>query len=218
MSAQPILTYDDYIALPEDGPRYELYDGRLIVMPPTSPCHQAVIVNLFIAVAGHVWRHGLGDVCPAPIDVLLSRITVLQPDLVYLDAAGPGLLTEGPIVGTPTLVVEVLAPPTDAWDRGVKQALYARYGVPYYWIVDRRRDPSRSFVSAESHTRWSPGSTRGRVRPCRRWPGSRSIPPPSGRNPSPDARAAERLRSPLVAPSRDIIAISARRATAWPRS
>jgi Uma2 family endonuclease len=136
MSAQPILTYDDYIALPEDGPRYELYDGRLIVMPPTSPCHQAVIVNLFIAVAGHVWRHGLGDVCPAPIDVLLSRITVLQPDLVYLDAAGPGLLTEGPIVGTPTLVVEVLAPPTDAWDRGVKQALYARYGVPYYWIVD----------------------------------------------------------------------------------
>ena len=32
MSARAILTYDDYIALPEDGPRYELYEGELIVM------------------------------------------------------------------------------------------------------------------------------------------------------------------------------------------
>jgi len=136
MSAQPILTYDDYIALPEDGPRYELYEGELIVMPATSPRHQAVIVNLFIAVAQHVWGHGLGDVSPAPIDVILSRITVVQPDLVYVDTAGPGIVTDGGIEGTPTLVVEVLSPSTEARDRGVKQALYARYGVPFYWIAD----------------------------------------------------------------------------------
>lgn len=136
MSAQPILTYDDYIALPEDGPRYELYEGELIVMPATSPRHQAVIVNLFIAVAQHVWGHGLGDVSPASVDVILSRITVVQPDLVYVDTAGPGILTDGGIEGTPTLVVEVLSPSTEARDRGVKQALYARYGVPFYWIVD----------------------------------------------------------------------------------
>jgi len=136
MSARPILTYDDYIALLEDGARYELHEGELIAMPATTPRHQAVIVNLFIAVAQHVWGHGLGDVCPAPIDVILSCITVVQPDLVYVDTAGPGILTDGGIEGTPTLVVEVLSPSTEARDRCVKQALYALYGVPFYWIVD----------------------------------------------------------------------------------
>jgi Uma2 family endonuclease len=135
MSAQSILTYDDYIALPEDGPRYELYEGELIVMPAPSPRHQAVIVNLFMAVAEHVYRHGLGEVFPSPIDVILSRITVVQPDLVYVDTAGPGIVTEGGIEGTPPLVVEVLSPSTGARDRGVKQALYARYGVSFYWIA-----------------------------------------------------------------------------------
>ena len=135
MSAQPLLTYDDYIALPEDGPRYELYEGELIVMPATTPRHQAVLVNLFIAVAQHVWGKGLGEVSPAPIDVILSRVTVVQPDLVYVDTAKPGISDCG-IDGAPTLVVEVLSPSTEARDRGVKQALYARYGVPFYWIVD----------------------------------------------------------------------------------
>jgi Uma2 family endonuclease len=59
----------------------------------------------------------------------------VQPDLVYVDTAGPGIVTEGGIEGTPPLVVEVLSPSTDARDRGVKQALYARYGVPFYWIA-----------------------------------------------------------------------------------
>jgi len=68
--------------------------------------------------------------------VILSRITVLQPDLVYVERARLGIVTERAIEGAPTLVVEVLSPSTDARDRGVKQALYARYGVPFYWIVD----------------------------------------------------------------------------------
>ncbi len=61
---------------------------------------------------------------------------MLQPDLVYVETARLGIVTERAIEGTPTLVVEVLAPSTDARDRGVKQALHARYGVPFYWIVN----------------------------------------------------------------------------------
>jgi Uma2 family endonuclease len=45
-------------------------------------------------------------------------------------------VTERAIEGAPTLVVEVLSSSTSARDRGIKQALYARYGVPYYWIVE----------------------------------------------------------------------------------
>jgi Uma2 family endonuclease len=136
MSARVILTYDDYAALPEDGRRYELYEGELIVTPAPRPRHQSVIGNLHLLMAEHVRQHGLGEVYLSPIDVILSRVTVLQPDLVYLDAARLGIVTERAIEGAPTLVVEVLSPSTDARDRSVKQALYARHGVPYSRIVD----------------------------------------------------------------------------------
>lgn len=136
MSARVILTYDDYAALPDDGRRYELYEGELIMTPSPRPRHQVVIGNLHMLMAEHVRAHGLGQVYLSPIDVILSRITVLQPDLVYIERARLEIVTERAIEGAPTLVVEVLSPSTDARDRGVKQALYARYGVPFYWIVD----------------------------------------------------------------------------------
>src|SRR5713226_200939 len=136
MSARVILTYDDYAALPDDGRRYELYEGELIVTPAPRTRHQVVIGNLHMLMAEHVRHHGLGEVFLSPIDVILSRISVVQADLVYVETARLGIVTERAIEGAPTLVVEVLSPSTDARDRGVKQALYARYGVPYYWIVD----------------------------------------------------------------------------------
>ena len=137
MSARVILTYDDYAALPDDGRRYELYEGELIVMSPSPrPRHQTVIGNLYVLMAEHVRGRGLGEVYLSPIDVILSRITVLQPDLVYIERDRLGIVSERAIEGAPTLVVEVLSPSTDARDRGVKRAHYARYRVPFYWIVD----------------------------------------------------------------------------------
>jgi Uma2 family endonuclease len=137
MSARVILTYDDYAALPDDGRRYELYEGELIEMTPSPrPRHQTVVGNLHALMVGHVRGRGLGEVYLSPIDVILSRITVLQPDLVYIERVRLGIVTERAIEGAPTLVVEVLSPSTDARDRGVKLRLYARYRVPFYWIVD----------------------------------------------------------------------------------
>lgn len=136
MSARVTLTYDDYAALPEDGNRYELHEGELVMTPSPRTRHQSVIGNLHLLMAGHVRRHALGEVYVSPIDVILSRITVLQPDLVYVETGRLGVVTERAIEGAPTLVVEVLSPSTGARDRGAKQALYAQYGVPYYWIVD----------------------------------------------------------------------------------
>jgi len=136
MSARVILTYDDYAALPENGRRYELYEGELVLNPSPRPRHQVVIGNLYVLLAEHVRGHRLGEVYLSPIDVILSRITVLQPDIVYVDPTRLEIVTERAIEGAPTLVVEVLSPSTDARDRGAKLALYARYGIPFYWIVD----------------------------------------------------------------------------------
>src|SRR5688572_30750960 len=114
MSARVILTYDDYAALPDDGRRYELYEGELVMTPSPRTRHQVVIGNLHVLMREHVLGRGLGEVFLSPIDVILSRITVLQPDLVYVASGRLAVVTERAIEGAPTLVVEVLSPSTDA--------------------------------------------------------------------------------------------------------
>ena len=131
-----ILTYKDYEALPADGRRYELHDGELAVTPSPSPKHQEVSLNLAVVLHQHVKTRALGKVFEAPIDCILSDISVVQPDIVYIEVARLSTVTGRGIEGPPTLVIEILSPSTGQIDRGVKFQLYARYGVPYYWIVD----------------------------------------------------------------------------------
>jgi Uma2 family endonuclease len=130
------VTYRDYAALPDDGRRYEIHDGELSVTPAPSPWHQLTLGELSDAVRRHVKAHALGIVLFAPVDVILADTTVVQPDLVYLDHGGIGRLSQRGVEGAPVLVAEVLSPATAQTDRTTKLRLYARHGVPYYWIVD----------------------------------------------------------------------------------
>ncbi|MBI4587723.1 MAG: Uma2 family endonuclease [Candidatus Rokubacteria bacterium] len=136
MGTRVILTYKDYEALPADGRRYELHEGELSVTPAPSPKHQETGGNLLIVLSQHVKARGLGKVFVSPIDCILSDITVVQPDLVYVETGRLSAITTRGIEGPPTLVIEILSPSTIQIDRGVKVQLYARHGVPYYWIVD----------------------------------------------------------------------------------
>ena len=77
----------------------------------------------------------LGEVFPAPVDVLLSPLTVVQPDLVFVAQGRRDIITERAIEGPPDLVVEILSPTTAEHDRQQKAQIYARYGIPHYWIV-----------------------------------------------------------------------------------
>lgn len=131
-----VLTYEDFAALPNDGKRYELHEGELSVTPAPSPLHQGVLGNLFLILAPYVRSLGRGELLLSPLDCIMSDITVVEPDLVYLDEARRGLISRRAVEGAPTLAVEILSPSTAHIDRRTKMALYARYGVEYYWIVD----------------------------------------------------------------------------------
>jgi Uma2 family endonuclease len=130
------LTYEDYCALPDDGRRYELHDGELSVTPAPNVAHQRISRDLFALLHAHVQRTGLGEVLYAPLDTILSRTTVLQPDILFIATEHAGRVSARGIEGAPTLAVEILSPSTAAIDRETKLRLYARHGVPYYWIVD----------------------------------------------------------------------------------
>ncbi len=131
-----VLTYQDYAALPSDGRRYEIHEGELSVTPAPGTTHQRVILRLVVALEGYVRARRLGEVFVAPFDVILSDTTIVQPDITYVATDRTERVSERGIEGAPTLVVEILSPSTSQIDRQTKMQLYARCGIPWYWIVD----------------------------------------------------------------------------------
>jgi Uma2 family endonuclease len=148
-----VLTYKDYEALPTDGRRYEIHEGELSVTPAPSPQHQRVSRNLFRILDAHVKATGLGEVLYAPLDVILSDTSIVQPDLVYLERTRLGAVSDRGVEGPPTLVVEIISPSTTVIDRSTKHQLYARHGVPFFWLVDPEARMVEAFVlGSEGYT------------------------------------------------------------------
>lgn len=140
-----VWTYDDYAQLPENGApelqthiHYELIAGELIVSPAPNFYHQKIVAELLTAIANHVKQNALGVVVTSPVDVVLSATDTPQPDLIFISNERRGIITEANVQGAPDLVVEIISPTSDRRDRQTKFELYARSGVPFYWIVDPR--------------------------------------------------------------------------------
>jgi len=136
--APRVWTYKDYVCIPEDGYRYEVLWGELIMPPSPTAGHQRVLGNLFSALHQHVTAHDLGAVYIAPLDVVLSEHNVLQPDILFISKERLDIVTETHVAGSPDLVIEVLSPGTAAADRGRRMDAYAAFGVAHCWLVDPR--------------------------------------------------------------------------------
>jgi Uma2 family endonuclease len=134
------LTYDDLQEMPDDGFRYEIIDGELIVNPAPTGGHQRIFLRLGRLLDDYAREFQAGDVFLAPFDVQFSRFDAVQPDIVFISAAHPRVSNEDNSIDfTPELVVEIISPSSRRNDRIRKMALYARSGVPEYWIVDPER-------------------------------------------------------------------------------
>ena len=129
-------TYDLYAALPEDGKRYEVVDGVLYMSPSPGDFHQKICLLVAHYLLTHVMLAGLGQVRPAPFDVELAPDTVVQPDVMVVLNARLARITPSRIKGAPDLVIEVLSPATEKYDRTEKRNAYERAGVTEYWLVD----------------------------------------------------------------------------------
>lgn len=131
------FTYKDYKSLPEsETKRYELLEGELIVVPSPTTYHQQISRRMEFLLLNHVEDNDLGEVLNAPLDVVLSGEDVVQPDILFISRERSNIITEEDIKGSPDLIIEILSPGTENYDRGYKKTLYARHGVKEYWIVD----------------------------------------------------------------------------------
>jgi len=131
---QPV-SYDMYMKMPDDGARYEIVDGNLEMMSPApSTTHQAVSGELEFILKQSCKSDYL--IFHAPVDVILSKTNVLQPDILLIHRSRLEIVTEHGIEGPPDLVVEILSPGSRSRDKITKMKTYAKYDVPEYWIVD----------------------------------------------------------------------------------
>ena len=130
------MTYDEYCLLPEDGKQYELFDGELVMTPSPSREHQWIVGKLYYRLMDHVERNALGKAYIAPLDTIFDPYTTLQPDILFVRKERLAEVERERIEGTPDLVVEVLSPSTFHKDLRRKMAVYSRFGVREYWIVD----------------------------------------------------------------------------------
>lgn len=130
------ITFEEYRALPGDGPRYELINGELYMSPAPKAIHQFVVGELFAALRDHVRPDRRGIVMLAPFDVRIADYTAVQPDLLFFTAENRDALGRDFASGIPDLIVEVLSASNRRMDLIVKRAIYAQRGIPEYWIVD----------------------------------------------------------------------------------
>ncbi|MFG1909355.1 Uma2 family endonuclease [Kribbella sp. NPDC048928] len=111
----------------QDGRRYEIVDGRLLITGPQPPAHHAAVIALMVQ---------LKHACPPDLMVAVGSVpfrptpsTTLRPDLLVCRRTAP--VTEPPL-----LAVEVLSPTTRTTDVVLKRALYEQHHVPHYWLLD----------------------------------------------------------------------------------
>lgn len=126
------FTVDDLADMPDDGRRYEVLDGTLLVSPAPRWEHQAAVAAL---------HRVLDEACPPSLFVFgpsppvrRTPHTSLRPDLCV--ARREDLVRGARYRGTPVLVAEVLTPSSVGVDRMLKRHAYERLGVPFYWLVD----------------------------------------------------------------------------------
>ncbi len=168
---QPIAgwTVAEVLQLPDDGKRYEVVDGELLVSPAPSLPHQETVWRLARSLASYVDAQGIGRVLLSPADLEFDERTLVQPDLFVaplIDGRRPRSWKE---IRSLILAVEVLSPSTARADRQIKRRRYQRHGVAEYWIVD---------LDARLVERWRPADERPEILAERlEWQPTGEIPP-----------------------------------------
>ena len=145
-------TVDEVLAFPNDGNRYELVHGELLVTPSPNQPHQVVLGDLYFTLRQYLRPYqDIARVFFSPADIIWGDEYV-QPDLFVVPA--------GEVTGdwrkcqTLWLAVEVLSPSSARYDRVTKRKLYQERGVAMYWVVD---------IDARMIEVWRPGDDRPEI-------------------------------------------------------
>ncbi len=121
--------------LPDDGNRYELVNGELLVSPAPSMVHQRAALALAFRLRDYAGGLGL-EVFVAPTAIRYSEKTEVQPDVLVIVRPKTILGMKYGEGRDMVLAIEVLSPYSRRADRVIKREEFQRRGLRDYWIVD----------------------------------------------------------------------------------
>lgn len=142
-STRKRISYGEYENIVKiSDQRYELINGEIYLQASPSFKHQVILGEVF-GYLRDLFRDHSCRVLSAPLDVHLKGYAekftedpnVVQPDLMII-CDEENVSEEGKYEGVPTLVVEIISPPTRSKDMITKLDLYMRSGIREYWIID----------------------------------------------------------------------------------
>lgn len=152
--------------LPDDGQRYEVVHGELLVTPAPRTWHQELVGRVYERLREYLRQEPVGHVLLSPADISWSPDTLVQPDVFVVHLPEARTLDWARMKEL-LLAVEVLSPSTARADRFTKRRLYQEVGVPAYWIVDPEGQcvevwtPAATMPVVEREAvRWSPSGAR----------------------------------------------------------
>jgi Uma2 family endonuclease len=117
--------------------KLELLDGEVVIMPRASSFHQYFLLRLSMFLQLWADRFDLGRLLPDTLMKLDGKWTP-APDLAFVAKAHLRRVKRKRIEGPVDLAIEALSRGTARVDRTTKFEAYAKYGIPWYWIVDLR--------------------------------------------------------------------------------
>jgi Uma2 family endonuclease len=150
---QKLYTFEEFIEwFPNDGKRYELYDGVIVEMPPPKGKHESVVGFLAAQITFQFLQMGLQYRIPKTVFVKTpGNKSAYSPDILvqnHANIANEPLWDEQSTLIYPEsipLVVEVVS---TNWqdDYHKKFADYEVMGIQEYWICDYAALGGRKFI------------------------------------------------------------------------
>jgi Uma2 family endonuclease len=145
----PRTIMEVYKMLPE-GTLAELIDGVIYMSPSPNSSHQRIILSLGRKLADFAEQQNLGEVFVAPFDVYLDdKSNAVQPDLIFILESNRHIVQDH-IHGVPDLLIELLSTGNKLHDTVVKKALYEKFGVKEYWIIEPVTKEATGYILVNS--------------------------------------------------------------------
>jgi Uma2 family endonuclease len=124
-----VWTYQRMVKeLPEES-RYEIINSEIYMSPTPDSKHQEISGKLEFLLMSFVKRNQIGKILHAPMDVILDKHNVVQPDILFIANDNIKIVTKKCVEGVPDLVVEIISPSSYYKDQVEKKDLYEQFGV-----------------------------------------------------------------------------------------